>query len=217
MLQNELGVRRHGDEYDLTGSFWDALSKTDEKIPAGEVPLGSNFDRLRAVLLAMRHTSGTKDTMQTWIHAELDSDLSERHAYINANSATVLGLARKEPAAGHSRLQQWGLTKTGAAYLQAEAGSPRARTILAEAIREVDLVDRILDEIRDAGELTLTEIDDLIAAETTGLSESSISRRGSSVRTWLTVLPEIELDTSGAAKTYRFDPEDTSETALDQF
>ncbi|NHN60988.1 MULTISPECIES: restriction endonuclease [Halorussus] len=127
MLRTGVGVTGAGDDYDLDPTFWRALAESDEKVPASEVPLANNLDRVRDVLGALRATDGTRDEIRRWAAESADRDLSERHVYINANSATVLGLAREEPSPeGDAR--RWGLTATGADYLDAGAESSNERS-----------------------------------------------------------------------------------------
>jgi restriction system protein len=208
MLRTQIGVTDVEGDPELDATFWQELAETDESVPASEVPLGNNFDRIRDVLRAIQQTEGTRDTIQRWLAETGGPDLSDRHLYINANSATVLGLARKEPSASGQgsapgqRATRWGLTKTGADYLRAQPGSVPSQQILQRAIRSVELVERIHSAIADAGELTKAEIDELIAEETTGLSASSVERRSSAVRTWLAFLPEVEVRGSRASKRY---------------
>jgi restriction system protein len=204
MLRTGVGVTETDGRYDLDGAFWRDLGESDERVPASEVPLANNLDRIRDVLRAIRATEGSRDAIQRWVADRAGYDLSDRHVYINANSATVLGLARTEPSAAGERATRWGLTATGADYLRAQPGSVPARRILHEAIRSVELVGRIRSALADAGELATAEIDDLIADETTGLSASSVERRGSAVRSWLAALPEVEVERSGRSKTYVF-------------
>lgn len=219
MVENNIGVKQVGGDYELAPSFWQNLGEADEEIPAGEVPLGSNFDRIRAVLVAMKHTNGTKPEIQAWVASEFNLDLSDRHVFINANSAAVMGLARKEPHTGQNTTQRWGLTETGAEFVTAEPRSPTAQQVLATAIRQVDLVEHLLAELGDAGELALAEITAVIEQVTTGLSESSVKRRSSAVRSWLEQLPEVQVDGGRTSKTYVYDPTGSGveQSGLDQF
>lgn len=217
MLRTEVGVTRRDGEYELADSFWTDLERTEERIPAGDVPLASNFTRIRAVLEAMRRTEGTKAAIQSWVAVEYDLNLEDRHVYINANSATVLGLARKEPATDDRDVQRWGVTKLGAEYLASPPRSQAAEDTLATAIRSVGLVERLLEEMEAAGSLTISEIDAVIDAETTGLSESSVSRRSSSVRTWLSKLPEVRVERESSGKVYHHDPSPTTQSGLGPF
>jgi len=202
MLRSGIGVTEVGSEYELEATFWHELDRTDERISAGEVPLANNLDRVRDVLRAIQHTDGTCASIRQWATENANLNLSDRHARINANSTTVLGLARKEPPAPGHRATRYGLTKSGAEYLSESPESADAQTILQRAIRGVELVERVRSEVAKNGELSTAEIDELLADETAGLSDSSVRRRSSAIRTWLAVLPEIEVEKSGRSKSY---------------
>lgn len=216
MISSGIGVRCADGEYDLEPAFWQSLGETAETIPASEVPLGSNFDRIRAVLTALKHTPGTKPEIQSWVRERSAVTLSDRHVYINANSAAVLGLARKEPPTDARDVQRWGLTARGAEYLAAPPDSRDARRALARAIRSVDLIDRLLADVRDASALTADDLDARIEAETTGLSTSSVRRRASSVRKWLATLPEVDVEDSRSGKSYQYVPDDEPDAQSDR-
>lgn len=212
MVDAGIGVRTGERGYELAEQFWATIETTTEAIPASDVPLGSNVDRIRAVLRAMRHTNGTKPRIRAWVRDQTGDDLGDRHVYLNANSATVLGFARKEPAATDASLQQWGLTETGAAYLAADPESRVARGRLSDAIRSVELVRRLLGVVEERGEVGARELDTVVGDSTTGLSDTSVRRRGSAVRSWLSHLPEIRVERSGNSKRYSYVPEADSRT-----
>lgn len=202
MLQAGVGVTEVDGEYEFDSAFWRDLETSDERVPASEVPLANDLDRIRDVLAAIQRTDGTPDAVQQWVAANAGLDLSDRHVYINANSATVLGFARREPSTARRETARWGLTETGVEYLRAQPGSTPARRLRHRAIRSVELVERVRAAVFEAGELAKREIDDLIADETTGLSESSVERRSSAIRSWLAELPEIAVEGPRTSKTY---------------
>lgn len=205
MVDQGIGVTRLDGGYELASPFWERLDESEAAIPAGDVPLASNVDRIEAVLTAMRHTSGTRPEIGAWVAANHGIDLSERHVNINANSAVVLGLARKEPGAEPNELQSWGLTGRGADYLALHPDSAERHQLLADAIRDVGLVDHLLAGLVDEGALTTDDIDDLVAETTTGLSESSVERRASALRSWVSLLPEVTVERRGREKVYRYE------------
>jgi len=209
MVDRELGVvsTDHSDEFELHDGFWQTLERSDEAIPASEVPLSPNFERMRAVLAAMRETDGTAASLRSWVNQGtfFAGELSDRHTYINANSATALGWARKEPPVGSRDVQRWGLTAAGAEYLDAELGSSRERELRCTAIRSVEVVELVHEQLRTEGELSMNAIDAFLREETT-LSGASVDRRGSTVRSWLTELPDVSMERSGHEKRYVYSP-----------
>lgn len=215
MLRTEIGVTTVNDRYELDTAFWQDIGKSDERIPASEVPLGNNFDRIRAVLCAIRQTDGEWKSIQRWVARNAEFNLSKRHVYINANSASVLGFARKEPA--RDNRQRWGLTPIGAEYINADPTSTQAQRVLQRAIRSVGLVERIHSKIAEDGELSHEEIDEVIKTETTGLSNSSVRRRSSAIRTWLEVLPDVELDGQRTGKVYAYVGDEGEQSSANAF
>ena len=162
---------------------------------------------MRAVLAAMRETDGTAASLRSWVNQGtfFASELSDRHTYINANSATALGWARKEPPVGSRDVQRWGLTAAGAEYLDAEVGSPRERELRCTAIRSVKVVELVYEQLRAEGELSMDAIDAFLREETT-LSGASVDRRGSTVRSWLVELPDVTMERFGHEKHYVYSP-----------
>lgn len=217
MVHAGIGVTEVGGEYELDATFWQNLDESDERVPASEVPLANNLDRVADVLRAIRDTNGTRDGIERWLDSAVEYDVSGRHVYINANSATVLGLARTEPSTSGDGRKRWGLTKTGADYLEAQPGSVQARRILQRAIRSVELVERVHSELAEAGKLSKEEIDDVVAAETSGLSESSVERRASAIRSWLAVLPDVDVEGSRTSKRYVHVEDGGEQSGLGEF
>lgn len=206
MVEGEIGVRSSNEKrFHIVGGFWKKLAETDEKIDSSEIPLSPNFERMRAVLEAMRETNGTAQQIRRSVESneQYDIQLSSRHTYINANSATALGWARKEPPVESGNVKRWGLTEVGAEYLSTEMDSPTERERRAEAIRGVEIIELLLRRFQEKHELAADEIDAIVEDETT-LTGESIDRRGSTVRTWLTQLPEISVNDSTNGKIYRY-------------
>lgn len=210
MVEAELGVRRVDDRYTVDDAFWQGFGD-DTELKSGAIPLASNLDRVVATLRGMTHTDGTPAALGAWLATHTDHSMDERHVRINANGAVVLGLARTEPAPeGQDR---YGPTESGAALLQADGR--RRQRLLAGAIRSVEVVDRVQSALADEGPLTVDDIDALVA-DATNLSQSSVERRASTVRSWLEALPEVEIVTEGRIKQYRRVSSDSSESGGDR-
>lgn len=197
MVEQRLGVRRVNDGYTPDDAFWGGFGASDG-IQSGEVPLASNLERVEDTLRGMVHTNGTPDALGKWLITNTSHEMDERHVRINANGAVILGLARTEPAPeGQDR---YGPTERGAEFLRT-AGEERER-LLAERIRSVEIVQAVLAALDNGDELTVADIDAVLAAET-DLSESSIQRRGSAVRSWLERLPDVTTARAGRKTAYR--------------
>ncbi|AEN06797.1 restriction endonuclease [Halolamina sp.] len=197
MVQEQLGVRGETGEFTPDSPFWSGFGET-EQVETGNVPLASNLARVEDTLRGMVHTDGTTDALERWLAANTTHEMDERHVRINANGCVILGLARTEPAPeGQDR---YGPTELGAEFLQAIG--ERREQFLIERIRSVDIVQEVLRELDADAPLTVDDIDGVLH-QTTGLSESSIRRRGSAVRSWLERLPEVESERRGRTTVYR--------------
>ena len=197
MVAAGLGVDGDGTDYVADSTFWNGFG-SDADVSTGSVPLANNLERVTDVLRGTIHTDGTPAQLDRWLSAHTDHEMGERHVRINANGAVILGLARTEPAAAGA--DRYGPTDWGAEYLDARPAE-RDR-ILAERIRAVEIVRRLLRQLDERGALSVTEID-AVVAEATDLSPASVDRRGSAVRAWLRRLPEVEVASGGGGHEYR--------------
>ncbi|MFB6126745.1 MAG: hypothetical protein ABEJ79_05565 [Halolamina sp.] len=202
MVGNEIGATESQGNYEIREVFWDAFERPerDEVIPSREVPLANSFETLRLFLTAIAETDGSK--------REIDGQVAEfeaRHADLYGTAGWLLGFVHEDAPteATEQEVRRWGLTKRGVEYLRLrqQGDTERARRRLAEAVRQVEVVERILAELEAEGELPYDRLAERIAAETT-LSESSASRRASPVSQWLTALPEVETKPDGRTKTF---------------
>lgn len=197
MVEETLGVSDDHGDFETDSAFWAGFGET-EQVATGDVPLASNLVRVEDTLRGMIHTNGTPDALERWLVANTTHDMGARHVRLNANGGVILGLARTEPAPeGQDR---YGPTELGAEFLRATG--KRREQLLDERIRSVDIVQEVLRELDTAAPLSIDDIDGVLH-ETTGLSESSIRRRGVAVRSWLERLPEVEKERTGRTTVYR--------------
>jgi len=200
MVQHEIGVREDRDSYEVAGEFWEALAEPEEQdtVPSNEVPLANSFETLRLFLRAIRETDGSSQA----IHDEV-SEFDSRHADLYGTAGWLLGFVHKEtPKRVNGReVRRWGLTSDGRRYLKFhERGETEsAEGLLADAVRDVEIVQRVYETVVRGGELTYDELREILAEET-ALSESSVARRSSTVAQWVTTLPDIEAVPDGRSK-----------------
>lgn len=207
MVENRIGVTETptgGLEVDL--EFWKAFDEPEREasIPTVEVPLANSFETLRDVLRAIEATDGSKRAI-----TERVEDITEsRHADLYGLAGWLLGFVHKDtPVVVNGREQRrWGLTRTGSEYLALhERGErDRAESVLTDAIADVEVVARARTAVEECGGLDHGELADLLEAETE-LSESSATRRASTIGQWLTKLPEIRAKRDGRSKRYELD------------
>jgi restriction system protein len=202
MLENEIGVEETHGTYEVTEEFWQAFDEPhrEETVPSHEVPLANSFETLRLFLKAIRETDGSRREIDQYI-----DDFEARHSDLYGTAGWLLGFVHKDtPREVNGReVRCWGLTRSGVEYLELSEQDNKedARKRLAKAVRQVEIINRIYEEIKQDGELTYDELRDKMAAETT-LSKSSIKRRASTVTNWLVVLPEITEKSHGRTKKF---------------
>lgn len=207
MVDNEIGVRKTTGSYEIHDAFWRAFDEPEQEdtVPSKEVPLADSFETLRLFLRAIEATDGSKQEIHEYVNKALQAEFDARHADLYGIAGWLLGFVHKEtPKEMNGReVRCWGLTRDGVKYLalHEEGDTAGARELLVEAIRGVEIIQRIYAEFEDAGELTYDKVREIMARETK-LSESSISRRSSTVTTWLTTLPEVEEQRHGRSKKF---------------
>ena len=207
MVEDTIGIVESGEGYEIQAEFWQAFDEPteDDLIPSNEVPLGDTIETLQMYLRAVAETDGSESEMNRYVTEELDEDISERHANMNATAGWLLGFVHKEtPTEVNGRtVQRWGLTREGSKYLALhdEGDRERARGHLVGAIRDVEIIQRVSAALDAEGVLTLEELRGILDSETE-ISGASIERRASTVAKWLTMLPEIEEQPHGRSKKY---------------
>lgn len=205
MVDREIGVEKTGDMYEIDDEFWQAFEKPtdDDLVPSKEVPLADRFDTLRLFLRGIEATDGSKHEIQQYVADELQQEFAPRHADLYGMAGWLLGFVHKDtPKEVNGRtVRCWGLTRDGVEYiaLHDRGDTDEAVGCLIEAIRGVEIIQRIYAELERAEELTYAEVREIMKAETK-LSDSSISRRSSTVTTWLSTLPEVEERPHGRSK-----------------
>ena len=206
MVENRIGVVESTDSIEIHEEFWQAFEapEQDDLIPSNEVPLADSFETLRRYLRAIEATDGSESEMQQYVRESHDDAPSPRHANMNATAGWLLGFVHKEtPKEVNGReVQRWGLTRDGVKYLAlVDEGPDRAQDHLVRAIRGVEIIQRIYDELDSEQVLTNAEVRDIIDRES-AVTGASISRRGSTVVKWLTTLPEVEERPHGRSKKF---------------
>lgn len=207
MVEHRIGVQQHGETYEIDEAFWQAFDTPEDEniVPSKEVPLADRFDTLRLFLRAIEATDGSKGEIHQYVTNELERNFTPRHADLYGIAGWLLGFVHKEAPKevnGHS-VRRWGLTRDGVEYLALfdQGNTDEAEDCLVEGIRDAEIIRRIYAELEQEGELTYEELREVIRVETE-LSESSISRRSSTVATWLSTLPEVEERPDGRSKKF---------------
>lgn len=212
MVGDEVGVVETDDgTYEPDDEFWAAFETPErsDAVPSLEVPQADDFETLVSVLEAIDAGRDRKPDVAAFVEAEGGDTFAPRQADYYGLAAWLLGFAHKERRVevDGRKVRRWGLTRDGEAYLaHLERGeTAAARQLLRAAIRDVEIVDRVLARLRAAGTLSRDEIADVLEAETE-LGGTTSARRAVSVVRWLEELPEIEVSGTGSSQTIRYVP-----------
>lgn len=207
MVDEEIGVVEGASGYERHDEFWRAFDEPEQEdvVPTGEIPLANSFETLRRVLRAIDETAGSKTEVHAYVTDHTGESFEARHADLYGTAGWLLGFVHKDTPreVGGREVRRWGLTREGVEYLALhdQGNADDAGQRLVEAIRDVEIIRRVVDEIDADGDLTYEELRAVLRRET-NLSDSSVARRASTVVQWLIALPEIEQRPDGRSKRF---------------
>ncbi|WP_225333441.1 restriction endonuclease [Halomicrobium urmianum] len=205
MVDSGIGITETSAGLETAPEFWQAFEKPEQEdvVPSNEVPLANSFETLRLFLRAIDATDGSKEKITSYVNTELGESFAARHADLYGTAGWLLGFVHKDTPkiVDNREVRRWGLTRGGVEYLALhDSGDETSATaLLADAIRNVEIVQRIYADLGENGELGYDDVRGIMASETT-LSESSVQRRASTVVQWLTVLPDVTVERDGRSK-----------------
>lgn len=210
MVDSEIGVvERETKTYEADDAFWAVFDGPERTavVPSLEVPQADDFDTLRLVLQAIDAGRDRKPDIAGYVEAERGDTFDPRQADYYGMAAWLLGFAHKEQRVEFDgrEVRRWGLTRNGEAYLTHldRGDDDAARRLLHDAIRDVEVVGRVYDRLREEGTLRRRDIAGTLDRETK-LGGSTTARRALSVGRWLDQLPEIRTDGSGPSQTFEY-------------
>lgn len=217
MHQSEIGVVQIDDgTYDPEPAFWAVFEtpETDDTIPSQEVPQADTFAVIDHVLRAIDSGQDIKPEITAAMEQATGDAYDPRQADYYGMAAWLLGFVHKDERVevdGHE-VRRWGLTRDGEEYLayRDRGDDDAARGRLHEAIRDVEIISRVLEALTAAGTVERQEIAEIVAAETE-VSGSTVPRRALSIGKWLAELPEIETAGSGESRQFRYRRGDLSD------
>lgn len=209
MVEGDVGVTETAPgTYEPDDEFWAVFDGPERTaaVPSLEVPQADDFDTLRTVLRAIRDGRDRKPDIAAYVEAERGDTFDPRQADYYGIAAWLLGFAHKEQRVevDGREVRRWGLTRSGEAYLVHLDRDDRdaARQLLHDAIRDVEIVGRVYDRLREEGRLRREEIAALLDTETE-VSGSTTARRALSVGRWLAELPAVRVKGSGPSQTFK--------------
>lgn len=200
MLEHAIGVTYPDpddrDELELDPEFWEIFDETagDELIPSEEVPQANKIPYLNVVLRAIDQGYRYKPEIRDFMETHTDEDWRARQADYYAMAGWALNYVHKDTMGQYrgEDMRRWGLTRDGQEYVKllADGDNDEAENHLIEHIRRMEVVKRLLPEIRDQGRVDYDELKDLFFREV-ALNRTTSDRRLSTVGQWLQMLPEI--------------------------
>ena len=174
-------------------------------IPTLQVPQADNFDIIDATLDAVDQGLDTKPEITGYYEKITGDSWDPRQADYYGIACWQMGLLHKHQRVEfeHGTARRWGLTRRGEQYLhyRTTGETASAAELLQEGIREITIVQRVIEEIEKSGRITRQDIVDIVDAET-AVGGTTQPRRANSVGKYLTRLPEIASAGRGLSQTY---------------
>lgn len=209
MLTNELGVVEVGDQIEIDDEFWAIFGTTAEEaglVKSDAVPQADSIDVLNIVIQGMDDGYRVKHEILENMIAGTGEDWTPRQADYYAQALWALGYVHKDAETEYDgrRIRQWGLTRDGEEYLTylRSDDEESAREDLIEHIRNADIIDQVLDRLKEEEQISHDELADIIEEESE-LNDTTAGRRRGTVGTWLDMLPEVRQ--SREAHSYKYE------------
>jgi restriction system protein len=205
MMENGVGVTAGGQgEYALDQEFWSIFDLTTEggnTIPSEEVPQANDLGVLPVVLEGIDSGYRYKPDIVSYMKMKTTDDWRTRQGDYYAHAGWILGYVHKDTIGEYNGkpMRKWGLTRAGQRIMsevqEAESNDPLEIEIVREdfksKLREVEIIRRLLDALREAGAMERSELASVVVQETE-LSEVTARRRVSTMTNWMEeLLPEV--------------------------
>jgi restriction system protein len=193
MLKHEIGVISQSKEeavYVENPDFWNRFEVDEDLIPSGKVPQADSLDILQKVIVAVHNDQTFKAEIARQLTEDTDESWTRRQADYYAIAAHALGLLGEDSGLyeedGISRqVRKWKISGKGEKYIQLlQSDHKKADEFLYDAIRELKIVELVIEMIREEIAIVQSEIADTIREET-AVSGSTADRRAKTLGAWL--------------------------------
>ncbi|WP_049972212.1 restriction endonuclease [Haladaptatus cibarius] len=208
MLNHELGVVHIGDEYEIDEDFWDLFgtSTGDNLVKSDAVPQADSFDVIELVMQGLDEGYRFKYELLEYMKAKTGKDWTPRQADYYPQAAWALGYVHKNTEGEYDgrQMRQWSLTRDGEEYLTylRDGDEDIARESLLKHIQKADIIQSVLERLREESPLSHDELGEIIEKESE-LNDTTANRRRGTVGKWLNVLPEVRQSRDG--QTYKYE------------
>lgn len=204
MLTSEIGIEQVDEnEFEEDLGFWEAFEEPEREgiIPTDEVPQADRVELMPLALIAIDKGFDVKPQISKYLETHAakfldDEDLDSydpRQGDYYPMAAWTLELVHRnfETEYQDRTVRQWRLTRRGEEYLELfRIGDKEgARTLMCEAIRGVEIVQRITARIREETTITHSEMKEIIDEES-AISGETVKRRATTLGNWIDYLPE---------------------------
>lgn len=208
MVENNVGVRQSDEEsedsYAIDVNFWSQFDKfEDELIPSAGVPQADSMDRLNIVLQSIDKGYQYSPQITDYLIRKTDKkDWKRRQANYYTRAAYLLGLADMDEGEFDGRtMRKWVLTREGHLYLETLDKNPdEARNELRELMKDIEIIELVLEDIKEEGTVTThSDIKDIIQNKT-GVTGDTVNRRAGTIGTWLDEIKDVAIRQNGEKK-----------------
>lgn len=208
LLSQSIGVEDTGHGYSINEDFWafGTTSEGDDLVKSAAVPQADTIETVHLVLRAVDDGYRVKPRIREYMIAETGDDWTPRQADYYSQAAWTLGYLHKDAQTEYQgrKMRQWGLTRDGEEYLMyLRADENKARSDLLTHVRESDVIQRVMERLREADRISHSELGDIIEAESE-LNDTTADRRRGTVGTWLDMLPDVRRFQDGRSYEYEY-------------
>lgn len=192
LLINEIGVTKTNGCYRIDDSFWRDIGK--EPIASSQIPQANDIETLSLVVQGIAEGNQFKPQIRYYLEQETERSWDPRQAGYYASAATMVGLVTKELDHYRGRqMNRYKLEMHGEKYVQALGNDPKqAENILADQLQSVEVVERLIERIEDAGTIDESELKKFYYDQITLDPASATSdRRFATLRNWLNAVNVI--------------------------
>lgn len=211
IFDRRIGVEEteDGDIFETDLDFWTIFDKTtgDNLISSDEIPQANKVDILNIVLHGIDQGYRYKPEIRDYMEIHASEDWRLRQADYYATAGWCLGYVHKDTRGQYRdrEMRRWGLTRDGQEYVKLidDGDDEDAHDHLVDHIREMEIVRRLLPEIKGRGVISSIEFKDMFFEEVS-LNRETSDRRASTVGQWLSMLPEIRRKGHGGRLEYEY-------------
>lgn len=201
MISEFIGVYSEDGDYLIEHEFWTRFEKFDsDLIPSSAVPQADSFDVIEETISAVSEGNQYSPEIREYLIAATEDDWTRRQIHYYTLAAQSIGfLEATDGEYDGYAMRKWELTSKGDQLLDLDESN--RSSFLRELIREMPIFELILAEMSDQ-KITQNDIKSIIRRETE-VTGTTVSRRASTIRSWLRNIREVKINDQGLT-TYEY-------------